>query len=387
MKNKIFSLLVVCLVSLTFGCVMSTTAALTTAGGAAMTKVIEHRAGYGMRDPHTVIERVMPSVVTIISELPKIETNNPRNRFMKPNELKEQRQKLPNRENNQFQSGTGFVIHEDGTVITNFHVVANVVNNNGKGKFQVFFSNDAVYPAEIFNYDKTSDIAILKIKHDPEVKFPALKWGPKPKLGGHAIVIGSPIGVDFSVSFGIVSAIDRIIPKASPPFVPYVQTDASMNRGNSGGPLFDAKGRVIGINTLILTPPSRQGVDIGSVGLGFAIDGTYAQDIINRLQDGNKIIWSYLGIHYRLLNYEETQNNNLPFGSNIVVVKVTDKGPANGLLKENDIIQKMDGNVVTHKLFASMIARLKPGSKINLDILRNKEPLNIDIVLEERPVV
>ena len=87
MKNKIFSLLVVCLVSLTFGCVMSTTAALTTAGGAAMTKVIEHRAGYGMRDPHTVIERVMPSVVTIISELPKIETNNPRNRFMKPNEL------------------------------------------------------------------------------------------------------------------------------------------------------------------------------------------------------------------------------------------------------------------------------------------------------------
>ena len=389
MKNKMLSLILMFLVSFSSGCLMTTTTALTTVAGVATTKVIEHRAGYGMQSPHTVIERVMPSVVTILSELPKgKESNSPKHRFMKPNELREQRQRPQPRNNqNQFQSGTGFVIHEDGTVITNFHVIANVVNNDGKGKFQIFFSNDSIYPAELFNYDKTSDIAILKIKHDDGVKFKHLKWGPKPKLGGHAIVIGSPIGLDFSVSFGIISAIDRIIPKASPPFVPYIQTDASMNRGNSGGPLFDSKGRVVGINTLILTPPSREGIDIGSVGLGFAIDGTYAQDIIKRLQAGHKIVWSFLGIHYRLLNYEETKSNKLNFGSNIIVVKVTPEGPANGLLKENDIIQKMNGKVVTHKLFASMIARLEPGTKINLDIFRDKKPMNIDIVLAERTVI
>jgi serine protease Do len=353
--------------------------ALSTVGSAAASRVIEHKAGYGIQSPHTIIDRVMPSVVTIISEtnVTSINSSSPRG-FFKPGEVI-----VPAPNNNAFQSGTGFVIEENGTVITNYHVIANIIEKSNV-KLRVLFSDDSIYEAKIFNYDKTSDIAVLKIVNDENKKFTAITWGDKPKLGGHAIIIGSPIGLDFSVSFGIVSAVDRVIPKASPPFVPYVQTDASMNRGNSGGPLFDANGEVIGINTLILTPSS--GTDTGSVGLGFAIDGQYAQEIIKRLLDSSgKIKWSYMGINYRLLDMEETKRNNLKFGSSVIIVKVEDNGSAYGVLKENDIVQKMNGSVITHKTFASMVARLAPGTKIVLTLLRDGKLIDIDLVLTERP--
>ena len=367
--------------------------ALGTVGSAAATKAITHASGYGVQSPHSIIERVMPSVVTIIAEVKRTGPNDGKRspqRFLKPGERPQRPQQEPI---SPFQSGSGFVIHEDGTVITNYHVIANVVRNSETcrgelctdGTLHVMFSDDSIYEAEVFNYDKVSDIAILKIINDDKKIFSAVEWGSKPKLGGHAIIIGSPIGLDFSVSFGIVSAIDRIIPKAAPPFVPFIQTDASMNRGNSGGPLFDADGEVIGINTLILTPPSREGVDLGSVGLGFAIDGQYAQTIIKRLETGNRIHWSYIGLHFRLLNMEETKENGLEFGSNVIIVKVTQDGVAVGELRENDIITKMNDTVISHKTFATMIASLEPGTKITLEVLRNKKIINVDLVLGYRP--
>ena len=391
--KKVFSYVVIASLFAS-GCgTITATTALGTIGSAAATKAITHASGYGIKSPHSVIEGVMPSVVTIIAEVQRKGPNDGRRspqRFLKPGE----RPQRPQQESiSPFQSGSGFVIHEDGTVVTNFHVIANVVRYSETcrgelcidGTLHVMFSDDSIYEAEVFNYDKVSDIAVLKIVNDEKKIFPAVKWGNKPKLGGHAIIIGSPIGLDFSVSFGIVSAIDRIIPKAAPPFVPFIQTDASMNRGNSGGPLFDADGYVVGINTLILTPPSREGVDIGSVGLGFAIDGQYAKHIIERLETGKRIQWSYVGLHFRLLNMEETKENGLEFGSNVIVVQVSQDGVAVGELRENDIITKMNDTVITHKTFATMIASLEPGTKITLEILRNKKIMNVDLVLGYRP--
>ena len=348
------------------------------------------KIGYGVQSPHKIIERVMPSVVTIVSEIPQNERDNSQvNRFVKPGEaVPESKEEI-----SPFQSGTGFVIKEDGTIVTNWHVVRNVIMHAesclvnkrqcNEGTIHVEFSNDSMYEAKVFNYDKISDIALLKIVNVDDTKFPVVVWGKTPKLGGHAIVIGSPIGLAFSVSFGIVSAYDRIIPKAAPPFVPFIQTDAAMNRGNSGGPLFDATGGVIGINTLILTPQSN--VDVGNVGLGFAIDGQYAQNIIKRLETGDKISWSYVGLHYRLLSLEETKENNLEFGSNVIIVKVMPNGTANNKLQENDIIKKLNGEIVTYKRFASMIARLESGTEITMEVLRNGTILDIDIVLGTRP--
>ena len=391
--KKLFSYVVIASLLFASGCgTITAGTALGTIGSAAATKAITHASGYGVQSPHSIIERVMPSVVTIIAEVKRTGPNDGKRspqRFLKPGE----RPPRPQEQITPFQSGSGFVIHKDGTVVTNFHVIANVVRYSETcrgelcidGTLHVMFSDDSIYEAEVFNYDKVSDIAVLKIVNDEKKIFPAVEWGSKPKLGGHAIIIGSPIGLDFSVSFGIVSAIDRIIPKAAPPFVPFIQTDASMNRGNSGGPLFDADGDVVGINTLILTPPSREGVDLGSVGLGFAIDGQYAKHIIERLETGNRIQWSYIGLHFRLLNMEETKENGLEFGSNVIIVQVSQDGVAVGELRENDIITKMNDVVISHKTFATMIASLEPGTKITLEVLRNKKIMNVDLVLGYRP--
>ena len=400
MFKKIFSYVVIASMFVISGCgTITLTTALGTVGSAAATKAITHATGYGIQSPHSIIDKVMPSVVTVIAEVPP-NTNQGRSpqRFLRPGEQPQRPQQEPI---SPFQSGSGFVIHEDGTIITNFHVIANLVRHSETcrgdlcvgGKLHVMFSDDSIYKADIFNYDKVSDIAILKIvtneddffKDGEKITFPAVEWGDKPRLGGHAIIIGSPIGLDFSVSFGIVSAVDRIIPMAAPPFVPFIQTDAAMNRGNSGGPLFDADGEVIGINTLILTPPSRGDIDIGNVGLGFAIDGQYAQKIVKRLENGKKISWSYIGLHFRLLNMEETKDNGLEFGSNVIIMKVVENGVAVGELREKDIIKKMNDIVISHKTFASMIAGLEPGTKITLEVLRNKKIINVDLVLGYRP--
>ena len=383
MFKKVFACIVIAsLFVLMSGCGgITAVTALGTVGSAAATKVIEHQAGYGIQSPHTIIERVMPAVVTVIAELPVSKRKSDAPQFLKPGE----RPKNPQQKDEQgFASGTGFVIHEDGTIITNWHVIRNIIDRKD-GTLRVLFSNDSIYEAKIFNYDKTSDIAVLKIVNSEKKIFPFVEWGRKPLLGGHAIVIGSPISLDFSVSFGIVSAIDRIIPKAAPPFVPFIQTDAAMNRGNSGGPLFNADGRVVGISTLILTPPNPSGAEVGSIGLGFAIDGQYAQMIIKRLESGKKISWSYVGLHYRLLNMEETKDNKLEFGRNVIIAKVVKDTPAYKKLYMNDIVMKMDGEIVTHKTFATMIAGEEPGTKIILEVLRGKEVGDVEIILGVRP--
>ena len=381
MFKKIFSYIVIASMFAISGCgTITTTTALGTFGSAAATKAITHASGYGIQSPHSIITKVMPSVVTVIAELPISKRKSDAPRFVKPGEKPEK----PQEEEQGFASGTGFVISAEGTVVTNWHVIRNIIGKKD-GTLRVLFSNDSIYEAKIFNYDKTSDIAVLKIVNSEKKIFPFVEWGEKPLLGGHAIVIGSPISLDFSVSFGIVSAIDRIIPKAAPPFVPFIQTDAAMNRGNSGGPLFDADGKVVGINTLILTPPNPTGAEVGSIGLGFAIDGQYAQMIIKRLESGKKIVWSFIGLHYRLLNMEETKDNDLEFGRNVIIAKVVKDTPSSGKLYENDIVMKLNGEIVTHKTFATMIASLEPGTKITLEVLRDKKVGDVEITLGVRP--
>ena len=382
MFNKVFAYVVIASLFAISGCgTITATTALGTVGSAAASKAITHASGYGIQSPHTIITKVMPAVVTVIAEIPVSKRKSDAPRFVKPGE----RPRPPKQKEEGFASGTGFVISAEGTIVTNWHVIRNIIDNKD-GTLRVLFSNDSIYEAKVFNYDRTSDIAVLKIVNSEKKTFPFVKWGDRPLLGGHAIVIGSPISLDFSVSFGIVSAIDRIIPKAAPPFVPFIQTDAAMNRGNSGGPLFNADGEVVGINTLILTPPNPSGAEVGSIGLGFAIDGQYAQMIIKRLESGKKIVWSYVGLHYRLLNMEETKDNGLEFGRNVIVAEVVKDSPAFKKLYKDDIIMKLNGVVVTHKTFATMVASLEPGTKIDLEVMRGQQGIgDVEITLGMRP--
>ena len=185
MFKKVFSYVVIASMFAISGCgAITATTALGTVGSAAATKVIEHQAGYGIQSPHTIIEKVMPAVVTVIAELPISKRKPDAPRFVKPGERPEK----PQEEGQGFASGTGFVIDPDGTVITNWHVIRNIIDKPD-GTLRVLFSNDSIYEAKLFNYDKTSDIAVLKIVGGDGF-FDYVEWGRKPLLGGHAIIIG-----------------------------------------------------------------------------------------------------------------------------------------------------------------------------------------------------
>ena len=211
-----------------------------------------------------VIEQVMPAVVDVVAE-----------RYDKKPKVGEKKGFVPftpqgDGDNESVKAGSGFVISSDGYVVTNAHVILNIVDKQGSA--HLTFENGEQYEADLVNYDKESDIALLKIKDGDT--FPFVRWGETPEVGEDAIAIGSPMNLAFTSTFGTISAINRFTP-SSPPYVPFIQTDVAMNPGNSGGPLFNNHGELIGINTMIITGGSQ-----GSIGLGFAIDGDYAQSII-----------------------------------------------------------------------------------------------------------
>jgi len=269
--------------------------------------------------------------------------------------------------------GSGFIISSDGLVITNAHVVNNLFDNGGK--ITIIFHNDESKEATLINYDEESDIALLKIKNTTNRVYPYLKWGNKPELGEETIVIGSPMNQAFSVTFGYVSSLDRFVPNAAS-FVPFIQTDASMNPGNSGGPLFNVDGELIGISTMIIT---AQGA-IGNIGIGFAIDGTYAQAVIEKLKTGKKILWPYLGIMYRPL--EEKDMKDFRYGYGAYIEEIVKDSPATSILRVGDIILKVDGEPVKWKMLATKVKTKKIGEVVQFEVLRNK--LHIPIIMKLR---
>ena len=293
-----------------------------------------------------VIEKIMPAVVEVISEQHK----DPVKKGF------EMRKEGKRQQNNPFLSGSGFVISADGYVITNAHVVNNVFNGNGI--IHIIFENGEKYEVDLVNYDEDSDIALLKIKEN-QIQFPFLVWGSTPEVGEKTIAIGSPMNLSFSATFGNVSALDRFIPNA-PAFVSFIQTDAAVNPGNSGGPLFNENGEVIGINSVIMT----SGPNKGSIGLGFAIDGTYAQKIITRLKTGEKIIRPFVGVTYRPVERKDTKHYKAGIGAYIAEIIL--KGPADNILKVGDIILEIGGEEIKYKMLATEISTKKPYTNVIL---------------------
>ena len=308
-----------------------------------------------------VIEKIMPAVVEVISEQHK----DPVKKGF------EMRKKGKRQQSNPFLSGSGFIISADGYVITNAHVVNNVFNGNGI--IHVIFENGEKYEVDLVNYDEDSDIALLKIKEN-QIQFPFLVWGSTPEVGEKTIAIGSPMNLSFSATFGNVSALDRFIPNA-PAFVSFIQTDAAVNPGNSGGPLFNEQGEVIGINTIIMT----SGPNKGSIGLGFAIDGTYAQKIITRLKTGEKIIRPFVGVTYRPVERKDTKHYKAGIGAYIEGVIL--KGPADNILEVGDIILEIGGEEIKYKMLATEISTKIPHTNVIFTVIRNDKKILLIVKL------
>ena len=308
-----------------------------------------------------VIEKIMPGVVEVISEQHK----DPVKKGF------EMRKKGQRQQTNPFLSGSGFVTSADGYVITNAHVVNNAFNGNAI--IHIIFKNSEKYEVDLVNYDEDSDIALLKIKEN-QIQFPFLVWGSTPEVGEKTIAIGSPMNLSFSATFGNVSALDRFIPNA-PAFVSFIQTDAAVNPGNSGGPLFNEDGEVIGINSVIMT----SGPNKGSIGLGFAIDGTYAQKIITQLKTGEKIIRPFVGVTYRPVEKKDTKHYKAGIGAYIEGVIL--KGPADNILQVGDIILEIGGKEIKYKMLATEISTKIPHTNIIFTVIRNDKKILLIVKL------
>jgi serine protease Do len=265
----------------------------------------------------------------------------------------------PQREFRQRSLGSGFFIDEEGYIVTNNHVIENA------DKIKVKLKNGKEYDAEIVGRDAKTDIALIKLKSWRD--FRAVKWGNSDalKVGEWVVAIGSPFGLEHTVTAGIVSAKGRVI--GSGPYDDFIQTDASINPGNSGGPLINMKGEVIGINTAIV---SRSG---GNVGIGFAIPINMARGIIKQLKASGTVTRGWLGVSIQNLTPELAEYYGVKDGKGALVGEVFEGDPADKAgIKPKDVIIEVDGDEIEDSRDLSQkIADITVGEKITVKVVRD----------------
>jgi serine protease Do len=255
--------------------------------------------------------------------------------------------------------GSGFIIDPDGYVVTNNHVI-----DEASG-IKVTLPDGKQYDAKVIGADPQTDLALLKI--DAKRKLPALEWGDSDalKVGDWIIAVGDPFGLGGSVTAGIVSARSRDIHAG--PFDDFIQLDASINQGNSGGPTFDMNGKVVGINTAIATPNG------GSVGIGFAIPSNLAKPIIQQLREGGKVQRGWLGVQVQEVTPELASALGLSEPKGALVSDVVPQSPAEkAKLKQGDVILTFDGREVKEMRDLPRIVADTPANRaVELGIWRN----------------
>jgi len=254
--------------------------------------------------------------------------------------------------------GSGFIVSADGIILTNAHVV------DGADEVSVKLTDKREFTAKVLGVDKTTDIAVLKIAASD---LPYVKIGdPKvTKVGEWVVAIGQPFGFENTVTAGIVSAKSRSLPGDS--YVPFIQTDAAVNPGNSGGPLFNLKGEVIGVNSQIF---SRSG---GFQGLAFAVPIDVAMQVKDEIQHDGKVSHGRLGIAIQEVNQALAQNFGLKSPSGALVASVEKGSPGDKAgLRPGDVILKVDGKEISRSSdLPPMISSLKPGAKVTLEVWRD----------------
>jgi serine protease Do len=269
--------------------------------------------------------------------------------------------------------GSGFVVRSDGFVVTNNHVI------DGAEKVQVNFSDGKKLEATIYATDKITDIALLKIDAKD---LKTLKFGDsdKVRVGDLVIAVGNPFGLGGTVSSGIISAIGRDIQIG--PYNDFLQTDAAINKGNSGGPMINTRGEVIGINTAIF---STQGG--GSIGIGFAVPANVIQNIISQLIVDKKVTRGWLGVQVQGIdeNMAKTLGLKEPMGA--LVSNIVEKGPAEKAgLKSGDVILSVNGVPLKNsRVLPKIISTVKPNTEITLGVISNKTQKDVKILIEEIP--
>ena len=276
------------------------------------------------------------------------------------------------REKQVMGTGSGFIIDSKGIVITNAHVV------NEADTVIVKLNDQKEIQAEVLGIDKRTDVAVLKIKAD---NLPQVKIGDpgKLKVGEWVAAIGSPFGLESTMTVGVVSALGRNLPQEN--YVPFIQTDVAINPGNSGGPLFNTSGEVVGINSQIY---SRTG---GYMGLSFAIPIDVAINVAEQLESDGKVSRGWLGIAIQEISKELSESFNMKSTQGALVAGVEKESPADkGGLKPGDVILKFGVNdIKISSDLPKFVSSTKPGSKISLNILRQGKEKQLEITIGEMP--
>ena len=271
-------------------------------------------------------------------------------------------------------SGSAVVYRADGILVTNNHVVANATD------IQVTLPDGERLPAEVVGTDPTSDLAVLRVD---ATDLPVPVWadaGHEPAVGDTAVAIGSPFGLDGSVTSGIVSALGRNVPTPDASLVDLLQTDAAINPGNSGGALVDGAGRVIGVNTAIASSGG------GNEGIGFAIPAATVRNVADQLLEHGAVQHAYLGVAGQDVDPGVARLYNLPVEQGAVLAQVPDGPAADAGLQPGDIVTRIDDNeVASMNELAGRIQQHQPGDSVTVTYLRDGEQQTATVTLGERP--
>ncbi|MEO6225280.1 MAG: Do family serine endopeptidase [Sphingomicrobium sp.] len=275
--------------------------------------------------------------------------------------------------------GSGFIISPDGYIVTNNHLIQGANGTGTVDTVTVTTTDRHEYSARIIGRDETSDLALLKIDGR---NLPFVQWGDstKSRVGDWVLAIGNPYGLGGSVTAGIISALHRGITGVGA-YDRYIQTDAAINMGNSGGPMFDLNGNVIGINSALISPNGA------SVGIGLAIPAEAAQPVIESLRRGQLPMRGYLGVGLQALDENLAPSLGLPKDSGEIVRSVVADGPAaRGGLQQGDVIVKVNGQPVTPDQTVSyLVANTPVGARVPFEIVRGGRRTTVNIMVGQRP--
>ena len=316
-------------------------------------------------------ERLMPSVVNI-STTQTVRTTNNNFPFQFPpgspfEDMFKEFQRPTERKASSL--GSGFIIDKNGTVITNNHVIANAEDI-------IVRVGDKEYKAKVIGADPYADIAVIKISSKDSFKPVNFGDSDKARVGDWVVAIGNPFGLGGTVTSGIISARNRDINLTR--YDDFIQTDASINQGNSGGPLFNLNGDVVGINTAIIAPGQA-----GSIGIGFAIPANAAKNVIDQLIKYGETRRGWLGVRIQEVTKEIADVENLKKVKGALVASVGEKSPADKAgIKPGDIILEFDGKEIdTMRTLPKVVGNTEVGKSVQLKIWRNKKLISKRLVL------
>jgi len=267
--------------------------------------------------------------------------------------------------------GSGFIIDPDGYVVTNNHVIEQA------DAIIVRLDNGRELEATVVGIDPKTDIALLKVEADEPLPYVKLGDSGNVRVGDWVLAIGNPFGFGNSVTAGIISARQRDI--QSGPYDDYLQTDAPINRGNSGGPLFNMDGEVVGVNTAIYSPSG------GSVGIGFAVPSTLVTRVVGQLRDFGRTKRGWLGVRIQSVTPEIAEGLGLPGSEGALVASVTPDGPAERSgLESGDVIVRFNGNAIDEmRELPRVVADTDVGQTVEVVIIRNGQEMTFDVELGE----